>query len=199
MDRKDRTAALEKVAENITWWVGSIPSLIVHTVVFIVSFLLPVFGIIEFDKMLLVLTTVLSLEAIYLSIFIQLSVNRSHEHIEDLKEDVGEIQEDIEDIQEDLEEISEDIEEISDDIEDIQEDIEEINEEEDEEEDHAERAKNVMLKSNITTNKQEIRALREMISKLQSQLEELKNEEEEEEARFRPSADFLSENEGHQE
>lgn len=199
MERKNRTAALEKAAENITWWVGSIPSLIVHTVVFLVSFLLPVFGIIEFDKMLLVLTTVLSLEAIYLSIFIQLSVNKSHEHIEDLKEDVGEIQEDIEDIQEDLEEISEDIEEISDDIEDIQEDIEEINEEEDEEEDHAERAKNVMLKSNISTNKQEIKTLREMISKLQSQLEELKNEEDEEELPQKSAQDFLTSEEGHQE
>ena len=61
---------------------------------------MPLFGWVNFDKMLLVLTTVLSLEAIYLAIFIQMSVNRSHEHIEDLKEDVTEIQEDIEDIQE---------------------------------------------------------------------------------------------------
>lgn len=164
---------LETAAERITWWVGSIPSLLVHTAVFIVSFLLPVFGVVDFDKMLLFLTTVLSLEAIYLSIFIQLSVNRSHEHIEDLKEDVTEIQEDIEDIQEDLEDIS-------DDIEDIQEDIEEINEDEDEdEEDHAERAKKVMLKSDVSSSKAEIKALKEMISKLQYQLEELKREDEE--------------------
>lgn len=173
---------LETAAEKITWWVGSIPSLITHTIIFIISFLLPLFGVIEFDKMLLVLTTVLSLEAIYLSIFIQLSVNKSHEHIEDLKEDVTEIHENIEDIQEDIEEISEDIEEMSEDIEDIQEDIEEINEDEDEdEEDHAERAKKVMLKSDVSTNKTEIRALREMISKLQEQLEELKREDEEDE------------------
>lgn len=77
--------ALEKVAENITSWVGSIPSLIVHTILFIMAFLLPVFKVLAFDKMLLILTTILSLEAIYLSIFIQLSVNRSQEHIEDLK------------------------------------------------------------------------------------------------------------------
>ena len=79
-----------------------------------------------FDKMLLVLTTVVSLEAIYLAIFIQMSVNKSHEHIEDLKEDVTEIQEDIEYIQEDIEEISEDIDEIQEDIDEIQEDIDEI-------------------------------------------------------------------------
>ena len=171
---------LENAAEKITLWVGSIPSLLVHTAVFLFSFLLPLFGLVDFDKMLLFLTTVLSLEAIYLSIFIQLSVNRSHEHIEDLKEDVSEIQEDIEDIQEDIEDISDDIEDISEDIEDIQEDIEEISDDEEEEEDHAERAKNVMLKSNISTNKAEIRALKDVISKLQLQLDDLRKEENDE-------------------
>jgi peptidoglycan hydrolase CwlO-like protein len=61
--------------------------------------------------MLLVLTTVVSLEAIYLAIFIQMSVNRSSENIEDLKEDVEIIQEDIDEIQEDIEEIQENIDE----------------------------------------------------------------------------------------
>lgn len=181
MRRKERTKAmLETAAEKITWWVGSISSLIVHTIIFIISFLLPVFGIVDFDKMLLFLTTVLSLEAIYLSIFIQLSVNRSHEHIEDLQEDIEEIQEDIDDIQEDLEDISDDIDDISEDIEDIQEDIEEISEDEDEE-DHSERAKKVMLKSDVSNSKNEIKALKEMIAKLQDQLEELKNEDDDDE------------------
>src|ERR1700750_477302 len=148
----EKTEILEKIANGITWWVGSIPSLIVHTLFFITSFLLPMLNLVEFDKMLLILTTVVSLEAIYLAIFIQMSVNKSHEKIEDIQEDIEEISEDIEDIQEDIEEISEDIEEISEDIEeinedieDIQEDIEEINEDEDDE-DHNERAKNVILK-----------------------------------------------------
>jgi uncharacterized membrane protein len=149
---QEKTEVLEKIANGITWWVGSIPSLIVHTLFFITSFLLPMLHIVEFDKMLLILTTVVSLEAIYLAIFIQMSVNKSHEKIEDIQEDIEEISEDIEDIQEDLEEISEDIEEINEDIEDIQEDIEEINEDEDDE-DHNERAKNVILKSNVSSNK----------------------------------------------
>ena len=55
---------LERMADGITSWIGSIPSLIIHTLLFITSFLLPVFGIVDVDKMLLVLTTVLSLEAI---------------------------------------------------------------------------------------------------------------------------------------
>lgn len=168
-NREKKIQLLEKVTDGVMWWIGSIPSLIVHTMVFATAFLLPVFGIVSVDKMLLVLTTVLSLEAIYLAIFIQMSVNRSQEHIEDIRED-------IEEIQDDIEEISEDIEEISEDIDDIQEDIEDIAEEEDDE-DHNERAKNVMLKSNVSSNKNDIKALKEMISNLQHQLEDLKNED----------------------
>ncbi|PJJ66109.1 DUF1003 domain-containing protein [Chryseobacterium geocarposphaerae] len=164
----ERAEFLEKIANGITWWIGSIPSLIVHTLFFIISFLLPILNIVEFDKMLLILTTVVSLEAIYLAIFIQMSVNKSHEKIED-------IQEDIEDIQEDIEEISEDIEEINEDIEDIQEDIEEINEDEDEE-DHSERAKAVMLKSNVNSNKNEIKSLKDKIQELQNMIDELKKD-----------------------
>ena len=167
---KEKIEFLVKVTDGLMWWIGSIPSLIIHSVIFISAFLLPIFGLVAFDKMLLVLTTVLSLEAIYLAIFIQMSVNRSQEHIEDLKEDVNEIQEDIEDIQEDIEEISEDID-------DIQEDIEDIAEEEDDE-DHNERARNVMLKSNVSSNKNDIKAMREVIANLQKRLEDLKIEEE---------------------
>jgi len=173
---------LEKIANGITWWIGSIPSLIAHTLFFTISFLLPALGIVEFDKMLLILTTVVSLEAIYLAIFIQMSVNKSHEKIEDIQEDIEEISEDIEDIQEDIEEISEDLEEISEDleeitedIEDIQEDIEEINEEE-EEEDHNERAKNTILKSNVSNNTNEIITLKDKISELQKMIDELRKE-----------------------
>lgn len=154
---------LEKVTDKIMWWIGSVPSLVAHTLVFITAFLLPVFGIVSLDKMLLVLTTVLSLEAIYFSIFIQMSVNRSHEHIEDIREDIEEIQDDIE--------------EISEDIDDIQEDIEDIAEDEDEE-DHIEKARNVMLKSNVSSNKNDIKALRGVISNLQEQLEDLKKNDE---------------------
>ncbi|QDP84176.1 DUF1003 domain-containing protein [Chryseobacterium sp. SNU WT5] len=166
---KEKIDLLVRVTDGIMWWIGSIPSLIVHSIIFLTAFLLPLFGLVEFDKMLLVLTTVLSLEAIYLAIFIQMSVNRSQEHIEDLKDDVNEIQEDIEDIQEDIEEISEDID-------DIQEDIEDIAEEEDDE-DHNERARNVMLKSNVATNKTQLTTLKGRISELENLLAELKKED----------------------
>lgn len=172
----ERIEFLEKIANGITWWIGSIPSLIVHSLFFITSFLLPALNIVEFDKMLLILTTVVSLEAIYLAIFIQMSVNKSTEHIEDLKEDVNEIQEDIDEIQEDIEEIQEDVEEIQEDIDEIQEDVEEINEDDDEE-DHSERARTVMLKSKVSNNKNDIKNLKDKIKELEGLIESLKKGE----------------------
>ncbi len=101
---------LEKGADKATRWIGSTKSLVVHTVLFIVALLLPFFGI-AFDRVLLVLTTFLSLEAIYLAIFIQMTVNKNTADIEDIQEDVEEIQKDVDEIQEDVDEIQEDIEE----------------------------------------------------------------------------------------
>jgi len=167
-ENQEKLTVLEKIANGIIWWVGSIPSLIFHTVFFIISFALPIFNIVEFEHMLLVLTTVVSLEAIYLAIFIQMSVNKSSEHIEDLKEDVGEIQEDIEEIQEDIDEIQEDIDE-------IQEDVEEINEDEDDES-HSDRARTVMLKSKVSSNKNDIKNLKDKIKELENLIENLKKE-----------------------
>ena len=125
--------------EKATRWIGSVPSIITHTVVFASSFVLAISGLVPWSFMLLVLTTVLSLEAIYLAIFIQLTVNRQaeslrevEEDIDEIQEDVGEIQGDVDEIQEDVEEMSEDVEDLQGNIEDIQEDIEEISENEEE-------------------------------------------------------------------
>ena len=57
------------------------------------------------SDILLILTTIVSLEAIYLSIFIQITVNRQSAELEEVSEDIEEIQEDVEEIQEDVEEI----------------------------------------------------------------------------------------------
>ena len=65
--------------------------------------------------MLLILTTIVSLEAIYPSIFIQMTVKRNIQTIEIIQEDVGEIQEYIEDIGEDIDVIQKDVDEIQDD------------------------------------------------------------------------------------
>ena len=46
------------------------------------------------NEMLLVLTTLVSIEAIYLALFIQMTVNKTTESLEDVEEDIEEIQED---------------------------------------------------------------------------------------------------------
>jgi hypothetical protein len=85
--------AIEIIATKTINWVGSTGSIVVHTLIFIISFMLYFMGI-RIDKILLVLTTVVSLEAIYLSIFIQMSVNKQSEQLSDVAEDIDEIQED---------------------------------------------------------------------------------------------------------
>ena len=98
---------IEKFALKSIHWIGSVNSLIVHTIVFIMGFLLYFLGF-DFTKILLVITTIVSLEAIYLSIFIQMSVNIQAQKLQTLQENVEDIQEDVEDIQEDVQEIQED-------------------------------------------------------------------------------------------
>ncbi len=111
---------MQSVSDKITRALGSPASILIHTFIFIASFV-AVFAGIPFDRVLLILTTAVSLEAIYLSLFIQMTVNRHAESLEGVEEDIEEISEDIEGITEDIEDISEDIEEISEDIDDIQE------------------------------------------------------------------------------
>lgn len=126
MKQKERTI---RPTERITRAVGSVPSLIVHTVVFISTFGAVLVGFVDLNTMLLILTTVLSLEAIYLAIFIQMTVNENTQSLREVEDDIDEIQEDVEELGEDMDEIQEDIEEITEDMGEIQEDLEEINEE----------------------------------------------------------------------
>lgn len=124
---------IAKLALKFTRGVGSPLSILVHTILFAACFVVAYQGLINWDRMLLVLTTIVSLEAIYLAIFIQMTINYTteslkevsadveeiHEHVEEIQEDVGEIQEDVGEIQEDVGELQEDVEEISEDVEDI--------------------------------------------------------------------------------
>ena len=122
----------ETIALSVTRGIGSIWSVAIHTLLFTGAFVLILLGV-DFDRVLLVLTTIVSLEAIYLSIFIQMSVNYQgralasvEKEIDEIAEDVEDIQENIDEMQEDVEGIAEDVEEISHDVEEIQEDMEEI-------------------------------------------------------------------------
>ncbi len=104
---------LKRTALTVTRWVGSPQSIVLHTLAFIASFGAVWFGALPFDQMLLILTTIVSLEAIYLSIFIQMTVNYTTQSLSEVEQDIGEIQEDVGEIQEDVEELQEDVEEMS--------------------------------------------------------------------------------------
>lgn len=126
MEKKPKITRSEKFSKNITSWIGSDQSIIAHTIFFIGIFALKLFGFSSSD-ILLILTTLVSLEAIYLAIFIQMTVNKQGLELEEISEDVDEIQKDVDEIQEDVDEIQKDVDE-------IQEDVEEINEAEEIEE-----------------------------------------------------------------
>jgi hypothetical protein len=72
---------LNRLPGIVIKWVGSINSLIVHTLLFTLNFSLLFFGV-DFNTVLLILTTVVSIEAIYLSIFMQISINQQSTLIE---------------------------------------------------------------------------------------------------------------------
>ncbi len=118
----------ERMALSIINSMGSVSSLVIHTILFVLAWLFTDF---------LFLTTVVSLEAIYLSILIQMSVNFQTKRLEHIQENVEDIQENVEDIQENVEEIQEDVEDIQEDVEEINDDDEEEEEDEDLKEIHA--------------------------------------------------------------
>lgn len=121
---------LEDASLALTRWMGSPQSIILHTILFIAAFIFYFLGV-SLDQILLILTTAVSLEAIYLSLFIQMTVNKNTQSLEEVEEDVEDIQEDVqglegefEDIQENVEGLQEEIQEIGDSVENIEEEVE---------------------------------------------------------------------------
>ena len=114
----------DTLTDKLTAWVGSPVSIAIHTIVFMAAFVLVIFGF-SIDRILLVLTTAVSLEAIYLALFIQMSVNKNTKSLADVEEDIEEIAEDVEGIEKDIDEIEKDIDEIQEDVEEIEKDDEE--------------------------------------------------------------------------
>ena len=94
------TNPLAEVSLKFTEKIGTTASVIIHTLLFVAIFSLYFFGF-SIDQILLILTTAVSLEAIYLSIFIQMTINRNTESLKEVEKDVDEIQEDVDEIQAD--------------------------------------------------------------------------------------------------
>jgi low affinity Fe/Cu permease len=106
MTQKEKKQKIGRASSKFIQWIGSPYSLVIHTIFFGIMIILA-FSNIGFDKVMLVLTTIVSLEAIYLSIFIQMTVNKHGEELEEVSEDIDEIQKDVDEIQEDVEDIQE--------------------------------------------------------------------------------------------
>ncbi len=84
---------LENISIKLTEWIGTPISIIVHTIVFAGFATVLSMGA-DFNKVILIWNTLVSLEAIYLALFIQLTVNRNTESLEEVEEDIEDIQED---------------------------------------------------------------------------------------------------------
>ena len=181
--KKSKNQQLEGLAIRTTELIGTPISIIVHTFLFAMAFLFYFVGV-HFETILLVLTTVLSLEAIYLSLFIQLSVNKNTQSLEEVEEDIEEIQEDVEGLDKEFDEIQEDVEglegnikklregikDIGEDIEDISEDVVKLGEEEASEEELA----HIQSDKSLKNIEKEILTLSTGILALRDDLEILK-------------------------
>lgn len=78
--KKSHYEKLEEIAESAAIWIGSLASLFAHTVLFILMFALHFFGV-SINNILLIATTIVSFEAIYLNIFVQMTVNKHSKHL----------------------------------------------------------------------------------------------------------------------
>jgi predicted RNase H-like nuclease (RuvC/YqgF family) len=123
--KKSKNKQLEDLAIKATFWIGTPASIIVHTILFIVAFALYFVGV-PLDEILLAVTTIVSLEAIYLALFIQLSVNKNTQSLEEVEEDIEEIQEDVEGLEGNIKKLRDNVTELGADVEDISDDIEKL-------------------------------------------------------------------------
>lgn len=94
--KRQALSSLEDLSIAMTEWIGTPTSIIVHTLIFIAALTFGILGQ-SLDLVLLVLTTLVSLEAIYLAIFIQMTVNRQNTNIEEIAEEVEDLGEEVED------------------------------------------------------------------------------------------------------
>ena len=106
------TNFINKISDSLTRWVGSTASLLIHTLFFLGAFLSHWIIGWTFDFILLVLTTVVSLEAIYLAIFIQRSVNQQAVRLNDVEEAVDDVEEALDDVEEALDDVEEGLEDV---------------------------------------------------------------------------------------
>lgn len=107
------------VTEKVIHWIGTPHSLVFHSILFIGFFLAPFIFRFSFDLMLLILTTIVSLEAIYLAIFIQHSVNAQSVRLDDVEESLDDVEENLDDIEESIDDVEENLDDLEESIDDF--------------------------------------------------------------------------------
>ncbi|MGB4965963.1 MAG: hypothetical protein WBO77_02555 [Microgenomates group bacterium] len=117
-----KSGIVDELSKKATIWIGTPTSIMVHTFLFFGIFGLSIFGL-TLNQILLILTTAVSLEAIYLAIFIQMTVNQHTESLENVEDDIEEIQEDIDELEQDVDDLEEDSDLIQKDVEELSGDI----------------------------------------------------------------------------
>ena len=110
---------IDSLTDRLMRAVGTTASLLLHTLIFLFFLSSHWFFGLDFDTILLVLTTVVSLEAIYLAIFIQRSVNQQSLRLNEVEEALDDVEESIDEVEETLDDVEEALDEAEEDIADI--------------------------------------------------------------------------------
>ena len=105
MASKKNHNLLDQASDKLIKWIGSTNSLIVHTAVFALTLVSCWIFPITFNSVLLILTTVVSLEAIYLAILIQRSVNQQSIRLDDVEESLDDVGESLGDVEESIDDV----------------------------------------------------------------------------------------------
>ena len=162
---------LEQASILITNWMGTPWSVLIHTLFFIIIFGLRFFGF-DYDQIMLILTTAVSLEAIYLSLFIQMTVNRGATSIEEVSEDVEGIESSVKKINTKVASIEDDVDEISRDVDEIAEDVDQI-----QKEDAADTSEVVLAQAQLTLSdiQSKLQLMTETLASMKIEVDFLQN------------------------
>lgn len=116
---------MEKTARKITHWLGTPTSIAVHSTFFVIMLLWCWFDKANREQILLFLTMIVSLEAIYQMLFLQMTVNLQATQLKEVQVAMAEVQDSVEEVQGSVAEVQESVEEVQGSVEEVKEMAEE--------------------------------------------------------------------------
>lgn len=114
---------MEKIAKKITHWIGTSSAIYTHLSFFTIMGLWYLFDVPDRDRILLILTTIVSLEAVFQGCFIQMTVNLQGRELNAVKTTMNEVQESVESVQTSVEEVQESVESVQETVEEVHEEV----------------------------------------------------------------------------